>query len=244
MANKADGISVANPAGSSDRRQGDDYIRALARAVVELINKDHYVGSAATDLNGVSGYAEEAAGEHAKVTLQEASDPAQEANKGKLYTKNDGTRTELYWIGETGGSATPKKLTANGTLNIVDADIAGITTFATFPVTPSSAPTTDYQVANKKYVDEIVPAYSGAQSVAIGGLIIKMGEVSASVSGTAVSFSAAFPGGVVAAFACPNNAGNLTQSSDVYGKASVDSLTVNGMNVSCGGNAYWIAIGY
>lgn len=32
--------------------------------------------------------------------------------------------------------------------------LAGVKTFSSFPVTPSSAPTTDYQVANKKYVDD------------------------------------------------------------------------------------------
>jgi len=32
--------------------------------------------------------------------------------------------------------------------------IAGIKTFSSFSITPSSAPTTDYQVANKKYVDD------------------------------------------------------------------------------------------
>jgi len=34
--------------------------------------------------------------------------------------------------------------------------IAGIKTFSSFPVSPSSAPTTDYQIANKKYVDDNV----------------------------------------------------------------------------------------
>ena len=34
--------------------------------------------------------------------------------------------------------------------------INGIKTFGSFPVTPSSAPTTDYQTANKKYVDDLV----------------------------------------------------------------------------------------
>lgn len=34
-----------------------------------------------------------------------------------------------------------------------DQSIAGIKTFSSFPVTPSADPTTDYQVANKKYVD-------------------------------------------------------------------------------------------
>lgn len=34
--------------------------------------------------------------------------------------------------------------------------IAGVKTFSSFPVTPSEAPTTDYQTANKKYVDDKV----------------------------------------------------------------------------------------
>jgi len=35
-----------------------------------------------------------------------------------------------------------------------DQVVAGIKTFSSFPVTPSLAPTTDYEVANKKYVDD------------------------------------------------------------------------------------------
>ena len=43
--------------------------------------------------------------------------------------------------------------------------VAGIKTFSSFPETPSSAPTTDYQVANKKYVDDhTTPAYAGLGS--------------------------------------------------------------------------------
>lgn len=38
--------------------------------------------------------------------------------------------------------------------------IAGIKTFSSFPITPSSAPTTDYQAANKKYVDDEVTTAS------------------------------------------------------------------------------------
>jgi len=46
--------------------------------------------------------------------------------------------------------------------------IAGIKTFSSFPVTPSSAPTSDYQVSNKKYVDDAVFAggsYDNEQAV-------------------------------------------------------------------------------
>jgi len=44
--------------------------------------------------------------------------------------------------------------------------VAGVKTFTSFPVTPSSAPTTDYQTANKKYVDDGFVADTGDQSVA------------------------------------------------------------------------------
>lgn len=37
-----------------------------------------------------------------------------------------------------------------------DQTVAGVKTFSSFPITPSSAPTTDYQAANKKYVDDNV----------------------------------------------------------------------------------------
>lgn len=44
--------------------------------------------------------------------------------------------------------------------------IAGVKTFSSFPVTPSSAPTTNYQVANKKYVDDL-PNHTGITEVEI-----------------------------------------------------------------------------
>ena len=45
--------------------------------------------------------------------------------------------------------------TFDSVVSIIDAEnVAGVKTFGSFPVTPSSAPTTDYQVANKKYVDD------------------------------------------------------------------------------------------
>jgi len=40
--------------------------------------------------------------------------------------------------------------------NIMTFDGSQVTTFANFPLTPSSAPTIDYQVANKKYVDDSI----------------------------------------------------------------------------------------
>ena len=40
--------------------------------------------------------------------------------------------------------------------------VEGIKTFSSFPITPSSAPTTNYQVANKKYVDDEIAGISGS----------------------------------------------------------------------------------
>lgn len=44
-------------------------------------------------------------------------------------------------------------------MNLEDAQtVAGVKTFSSFPITPSSAPTTNYQVANKKYMDDAIIA--------------------------------------------------------------------------------------
>lgn len=45
-----------------------------------------------------------------------------------------------------------------------DETIAGVKTFSSFPITPSSAPTTEYQIANKKYVDDAIVAAGGGAS--------------------------------------------------------------------------------
>lgn len=43
--------------------------------------------------------------------------------------------------------------------------IADVKTFNSFPITPSSAPTTDYQTANKKYVDDNFTKLDGSNAV-------------------------------------------------------------------------------
>lgn len=53
---------------------------------------------------------------------------------------------------------------------VSDETIAGVKTFSSFPFTPSSAPTSDYQVANKKYMDDAimgggVPALTGTAGI-------------------------------------------------------------------------------
>lgn len=51
--------------------------------------------------------------------------------------------TMMYWSNDT-----QQCLLSN------NQTVAGVKTFSSFPITPSAAPTTDYQVANKKYVDD------------------------------------------------------------------------------------------
>ena len=61
----------------------------------------------------------------------------------KMY---DGTSWIEVNLGGSGDDSTNVKLTGDQTID-------GIKTFTSFPITPSSEPTSDYQVANKKYVD-------------------------------------------------------------------------------------------
>ena len=84
-----------------------------------------------------------------------------------------------------------------------DQTAAGIKTFSSFPVTPSSAPTTDYQVANKKYVDDAkasvltqvglgswidkTSAY-GAQQALTDGLVVCYGHGSVNGGDSQVNF--------------------------------------------------------
>lgn len=109
---KTDPIDISSPASTSSPKQGDDAIRKLARAVIEILSKDHYVGTA----NANSQYDADAAGEHAKVTLNAPleADPAPGANKGALYIKDVGGVAELFFQDEVDN---PVQLTTGGKLN-------------------------------------------------------------------------------------------------------------------------------
>jgi len=92
---KTDPINTANPSGDSQRSLGDDYIRTLADAVVELINVDHFMDAA-------SPYSSDACGEHLQVTFNEvrATPDTVAADKGMLYLKDD-TLGELHFCDES-----------------------------------------------------------------------------------------------------------------------------------------------
>ncbi len=109
MAAKTDPINTSNPAGNSDPKQGDDHIRTLARAVLELLTVDHYIGVANPWGSESSG---DETGEHAKVTLHAPiADPSNVANKGHLYIKDVNSKAELHFQDEDGDAI---QLTSGG----------------------------------------------------------------------------------------------------------------------------------
>lgn len=71
-----------------------------------------------------------------------------------------------------------------------DQTIAGIKTFSSFPITPSSAPTTDYQTANKKYVDDTSFAGVSNASETVRGIVEEATDAEVT-AGTAVGATGA-----------------------------------------------------
>jgi len=89
----------------------------------------------------------------------------------KITVSNDGNlnlESGTYQIGGT-------DINTGGTLNNV-AYLDQANTFSQFPVTPSSAPTTDYQVSNKKYVDDAVSGSGSLPSGVQGDILYHSGS--------------------------------------------------------------------
>jgi hypothetical protein len=179
---KTDAINIANPSGGSNPRLGDDYIRALARAVAEILGVDHYIGTA-TD----NAYTEDDAGKHKLVTFRatQGSTPSLGASDvGIMYIQ--GSPAELYFEDAAGNAiqltdAGKTKFASLG--NLANAtylkakDPAGTGTVdlikagrneadnANVPILPdgarlatNAAPAEDTGIANKKYVADSIAA--------------------------------------------------------------------------------------
>lgn len=107
----------------------------------------------------------------------------------------------------SGAGNIPVDNLGNSCLLTTDQTVAGVKTFSSFPVTPSSAPTTDYQTSNKKYVDDTAqsfgnPASRNAGTIyheGVAGFVYGWAEkASGDLAGfTAVSDSNASPSTVV-----------------------------------------------
>lgn len=136
--------------------------------------------------------------------------------------------------------------------------IAGVKTFTSFPITPSSTPTTNYQVANKKYVDDnagdvSITDFTGVnQSLSTsgyqklpGGLIIQWGEVLQD-SLTAV-FPISFPNAVLQVAPTDSGSADLTGNISMLWRKDLTTLSTAHFSVypSSGAGIYqYLAIGH
>jgi hypothetical protein len=158
------------PAGTRARSLGDDDIREMKRELRERLAVDHQHYSDETGHTNV--------GTHKKVSMTETqvADPSTYDDTGYLYLKSDGTTLELYWKDPLGNVAQLTndgylfgdniRLANNVYLKAVDAAGTGTVDLikanaSDKPVLPDeselasdSAPTTDVQITNKKYVDD------------------------------------------------------------------------------------------
>jgi len=263
---KTNPIDPAVPAGSEDPKLGDNRIRELAAAVAEILNKDHYIG-----VNGGSGtgYNEDAAGEHNKVTLRATTKPTAVASKGFVYGKDVGGKIELFYEDEDG---TEIQITTGGILNSCnltgDQTVAGVKTLSSQLVLPEgltaakaivstladgTAPMTVVsatKVANLN-ADKVdgydVAAYAGAESYTFpGGMILKQGSKIIVANGdNTVTFGTAFPTECTNVVATP---GDATETAYDYG-LDVHTFTAASFKIRTriadrNSPVHWFAIGY
>ena len=139
----------------------------------------------------------------------QTSDPTATANQVRLYTKDVSSKAELHFIDEDGNV---KQVTTAGKLNIAsdeavlltgDQTVAGVKTFSSIPVGPSSDPSSDNEFARKKYVDTQVDA--------VDAKIKSLGDYSAKSYGTAYE---ATTDGFVVAYASADDSITLTGYTD------------------------------
>jgi hypothetical protein len=127
--------------------------------------------------------------------------------------------------------------------------IAGVKTFSSFPITPSSAPSSDYETANKKYVDDEVAGIdltgyiqdtahsfstNGYQKLS-NGLIIQWGRSTTSSETFPISFNTLYSVTVTVSKA----SGGLYYDIDSYSNSGFTLGASSGYDLY-----FWFAIGY
>lgn len=96
-----------------------------------------------------------------------------------ISAASSGSGNVITSITASGGVVTATK-GSTAVLTSGNQTIAGVKTFSSFPVTPSSAPTTNYQTANKKYVDDKIAAgFAANDAMVFKGTIGTDGTVTA-----------------------------------------------------------------
>jgi len=250
-------LNEDSPAGSAFVRGGDDRIREFKTQVREILTIDHFFPS--------SGQSD-ACGRHKRITLIEATDigaipgtwvgtestailGAQTVSgKPELCFTNeddwdviitDGQKIALqnsrlpnntYLIGRNAAGA------AN--VNMFKVNASDIIEFATFPITPSAAPDADYEVANKKYIDDMKSTTAVADKIPVMGTSGYMPDASVDttalktatgeVSGTSWT-SYTLPGGTYGFYpqvkCSGGNGAAMTIGGDMYGFQVANKVT-------------------
>jgi hypothetical protein len=174
------------------------------------------------------------------------------ADYGRLAYDTDAVFGGVLWVYLAAG------WTKVGYMDILTAQtIAGVKTFNSFPVIATAAhpPTTDYQLADKKYVDDAivtaVPAYAGGQSYVLGGgLIMKMGRLTlaGNPGSGSVSFTNAFPTALISLQATQYYDG-VSSNPNTLHNVTTYSVSAAGFSAGTGANSTdakidWIAIGH
>jgi len=86
------------------------------------------------------------------------------ADTAEVISDGTNTKTAAQVKSHIDSTSNPHSVTASqaGAVALTgDETVAGVKTFSSFPVTPSSSPSTDYQVANRKFVTDQIAITSG-----------------------------------------------------------------------------------
>jgi len=144
-------------AGTMEANLIDNYQQEHKRAIRERFAVDHYAFTTEAGKDNLGGH------KVIHLLTQVAAHPLALVDAGELYTLDVAGVAELWWQDELENRV---QLTTGGKINAVtltgDYTITGLITFSQFPIGPSAAPTLDYQLTNKKYVDDQITAAVGA----------------------------------------------------------------------------------
>ena len=115
------------------------------------------------------------------------------ADGGHVYLSDSNATSDqrVFKLASDGTNFTIQALQNDGTVASTPISIthAGIATFSSFPITPSTAPSTNYQTANKKYVDDQILTTDTLQEVCDNGNTTTTAVEMAALTATTGTFS-------------------------------------------------------
>lgn len=254
-------LDTTRPQGTEAPSVLDDQIRNSKQAWQERLNVDHLMaltGSQVSDAD--SGY-------HRQVTFYSstATDPilgvtAVSSVDELRYTDSEGSVLYLTSAGTLNiGSSDLLGTLANnvyftavdnagtGVVDLIKADANDVAVLPDNSQTATNAaPTSSTGIANKKYVDDDHPTYSGGESHTDGsGTIMKAGIVAYSSSPQTITFAAAFPNAIVGAGCTSRVASGDCVHPNIVSSSTTTLVVRRG--ASTGTNPshwYWYAMGW